>query len=46
MSAPTTAAGFAASFADYAAKNGADRATLLQTSGLSEDDLADPSMSG
>lgn len=35
------AAGFAASFADYAAKNGADRATLLQTSGLSEDDLAD-----
>ncbi|MFW2544955.1 AraC family transcriptional regulator [Primorskyibacter sp. 2E107] len=41
MAEQTMAAGFAAAFADYACGKGATRDTLLQHSGLTEDDLSD-----
>ena len=41
MTEQTMAAGFAASFADYACTRGADRDVLLADSGLTEDDLSD-----
>ena len=41
MTEQTMAAGFAASFADYAAEKGADKAALLTHAGLTEADLAD-----
>jgi len=41
MTEQTMAAGFAASFADYASSKGANRATLLSESGLTEADLSD-----
>jgi AraC-like DNA-binding protein len=41
MTEQTMAAGFAASFADYACDQGAKRDILLADSGLTEDDLAD-----
>lgn len=41
MTELTMAAGFAASFADYARDKGADRIALLAESGLTEDDLSD-----
>jgi AraC-like DNA-binding protein len=41
MSTPKMAAGFAAALAEFAVERGADRAYLLQASGLSEADLSD-----
>ncbi|MCK0095069.1 AraC family transcriptional regulator [Yoonia sp. F2084L] len=41
MTEQTMAAGFAASFADYACDRGAKRHALLADSGLTEDDLSD-----
>ncbi len=41
MTEQTMAAGFAASFADYACDRGAERDFLLADSGLTEDDLSD-----
>jgi len=41
MTEQTMAAGFAASFADYACDRGASRHMLLTESGLTEDDLSD-----
>ncbi|MEL6683195.1 MAG: AraC family transcriptional regulator [Pseudomonadota bacterium] len=41
MTEQTMAAGFAASFANYAADHGANRDSLLADSGLTEDDLSD-----
>ncbi|MBT0958986.1 AraC family transcriptional regulator [Alphaproteobacteria bacterium KMM 3653] len=41
MSDQTMAAGFAASFAQYASDHGAQRDALLSASGLTEDDLSD-----
>lgn len=41
MTEETMAAGFAASFADYACDKGAKRHVLLAESGLTEDDLSD-----
>lgn len=41
MTEQTMAAGFAASFADYACDRGAERDILLADSGLTEDDLSD-----
>ncbi len=41
MTKQTVAAGFAASFADYASEHGAKRQVLLAESGLTEDDLSD-----
>ncbi len=41
MTEQTMAAGFAASFADYACERGAKRDALLEVSGLTEDDLSD-----
>lgn len=41
MTEQTMAAGFAASFADYASERGATRDGLLAESGLTEDDLSD-----
>jgi AraC-like DNA-binding protein len=41
MTEQTMAAGFAASFADYACDRGAKRDVLLAESGLTEDDLSD-----
>ena len=41
MPEQTMAAGFAASFADYACKNGATRDVLLSAGGLTEADLSD-----
>jgi AraC-like DNA-binding protein len=41
MTEQTMAAGFAASFANYASGRGADRETLLADSGLTENDLSD-----
>ena len=40
MKRPTLAAGFAATFLEYAVSKGADRAALLKGAGLTEDDLA------
>ncbi len=41
MTEQTMAAGFAASFADFACEQGADRKILLADGGLTEDDLSD-----